>query len=57
MWRQVDAHQLVHLHELLVLLVQLVVLDLEHHLKALQLLLQVHRVGVLLHQQTDNRTS
>lgn len=41
-------HQLVHLHQLLLLLVQLAVLHLQHHLEALQLLLQVQRVGILL---------
>lgn len=44
----IDSHQFVHVHELLLLLVQLVVLDLQNHLQALQLLLQVERVGVLL---------
>lgn len=41
------SHQLVHLHQLLLLLVQLLGLHVQNHFEALQLLLQVHRVGVL----------
>lgn len=49
--KQICTHQFVHLHQLLLLLMQLVVLDLQHHLQTLQLLLQVHGVRVLLHKQ------
>lgn len=42
--KQICTHQFVHLHQLLLLLMQLVVLDLQHHLQTLQLLLQVHCV-------------
>lgn len=42
------AHQLVELHGHLLMLVQLLVLDVQHHFEALQLLLQIQSVGVLL---------
>lgn len=42
------SHQFVHLHQLLLLLVELFVFDIQHHLETLQLLLQVEGVSVLL---------
>lgn len=41
-------HQLVHLHEFLVLLVKLLGLYLQNHLKTVQLLSQIQHMGVLL---------
>lgn len=43
-----ETYQLLHFHQLHVLLVQLLVLDLQHGLQALQLLLQVHDLRVFL---------
>ena len=43
-----DSYHFVHLHEFLVLLVELLVFDVQHHFKTLQLLLQIERVGVRL---------
>lgn len=48
------SHQLVQLHGHLLLLVQLLVLDVQHHFEALQLLLQVQSVGVLLRGPEPN---
>ena len=47
-WEALVSHHCVHLQEFLFLLVELFVLDIQDHLKALQLLLQIQRVGVLL---------
>lgn len=49
------SHQLVQLQRHLLLLVQLLVLDVQHHLEALQLLLQIQSVGVLLWGPEPNR--
>lgn len=49
------SHQLVELQRHLLLLVQLLVLDVQHHLEALQLLLQIQSVGVLLWGPEPNR--
>lgn len=49
------SHQLVELQRHLLLLVQLLVLDVQHHLEALQLLLQIQSVGVLLWGPETNR--
>lgn len=43
-----ETYQFLHFHQLHVLLVQLLVLDLQHGLQALQLLLQVHDLRVFL---------
>lgn len=48
LWRSSASHQLVQLHHHLLLLVQLLVLDVQHHFEALQLLLQIQSVGILL---------
>lgn len=44
----VCPHQSVHLHQFLVLLVELAGFDLQNHSQALQLLLQIHHVRVPL---------
>lgn len=44
------AHHFGHLHQFVVLLVQLFVLDIQHYLEALQFLFQIQGVGVLLEQ-------
>lgn len=49
------SHQLVELQRHLLMLVQLLVLDVQHHLEALQLLLQIQSVGVLLWGPEPNR--
>ena len=48
------TYQFLHFHQLYILLVQLLVLDLQHSFQALQLLLQIHDLRVFLGETWQN---
>lgn len=56
LWNSHSYH-FVHLHEFLVLLVQLIIFDFQHHFKTFQLLLQIESLGVLLKEHKKMKRS
>lgn len=55
-WGIYGAHKFVHLHEFVVLLVQLFVLDLQYYFEVLQLLLQIQGVFLEWHNKRASNT-